>query len=46
MVAYLGQVEESVEGSEDWTQYAERLGHFMAANGIKEAEWEGDDCFP
>ena len=38
MAAYLGQVGEFAEGSEDWTQYVERLGHFMAANGIEEVE--------
>ena len=34
MASYIGHVGEFVEGCEDWSQYAERLGHFMAANGI------------
>ena len=52
MAAYLGQVgdfadgsedwTQYAEGSEDWTQYAECLGHFMAPNGIEEAERKGD----
>ena len=42
MAAYLGQVEDFAEGSEDWTQYAECLGQFMAPNGIEEAERKRD----
>ena len=42
MSACLGQVGEFAEGSEEWTQYAERLGHFMAADGIEEAERKRD----
>ena len=40
MAAYLGQVGEFAEGTEDWTQHAECLGHFMAAKGIGGSEVE------
>ena len=34
MVTLIGSVGEFEPAQEDWAQYAERLGHFMAANGI------------
>ena len=33
-----GSVGEFVPGQEDWTQYAEWLGHFLTANGIDRDE--------
>ena len=42
MTSYIGHVGEFVEGREEWSQYAERLGHFMSANGIIEAERKRD----
>ncbi|KAM3596467.1 uncharacterized protein V6R79_014960 [Siganus canaliculatus] len=35
-MATYGTVGEFVEGSEDWTEYEERLGHFFSANEITE----------
>ena len=32
------RIEEFCDDKEDWDQYAERLKHFFAANGITEAE--------
>ena len=37
MEAQIGNIGEYEEGREDWTQYAERLDHFLAANGITDA---------
>ena len=37
MAASIGSVGEFAPDQEDWTQYAERLGHFLTANGIEEA---------
>ncbi|XP_048860100.1 uncharacterized protein LOC125746627 isoform X3 [Brienomyrus brachyistius] len=33
-----GTVGEFVEGTEDWTEYEERLGHFFSANGISDGD--------
>ena len=33
-MATIGRIEEFREDKEEWSQYAERLGHFFAANGI------------
>ena len=33
-MATVGRIEEFREEKEEWTQYAERLEHFFAANGI------------
>lgn len=38
MAALFGQVGEFVEGQEEWLQYAERLGHYLAVNDIEGAE--------
>ena len=40
MATQLGRIEEFRDEKEDWDhrQYAERLKHFFAANGIAEAE--------
>jgi len=35
MALYIGSVGEFREGKEEWSQYAERLDHFILANGIK-----------
>ena len=40
MAAIFGQIGEFVEGCEQWPQYVERLKHFLAANGITEADRE------
>ena len=37
MAALLGHLGEFNEGQEDWSQYAERVGHYLAANGIEGA---------
>ena len=37
-MATIGRIEEFRDEKEDWDQYAERLEHFFAANGITEAE--------
>ena len=42
MASHIGHVVEFVEGREEWSQYAERLGHFMSVNGITEAERKRD----
>jgi len=36
MAAYIGSVGEFREGKEEWSQYAERLDHFILVNGIKD----------
>lgn len=36
--ATLGTIGEFHEGREEWAQYAERLGHFLAANGITDGD--------
>lgn len=33
-MATIGRIEEFREDKEEWSQYAERLEHFFAANGI------------
>ena len=38
MAVQFGHVGEFEEGCEEWTQYAERLGHFLTANGITDGE--------
>ena len=38
MAAQLGTIGEFHEGREEWTQYAERLDHFLAANGIADPD--------
>ena len=37
-MALFGQLGEFVEGQEEWQQYAERMGHFLAANGVTTEE--------
>ena len=37
IAASIGGVGEFTPDQEDWTQYAERLGHFLTANSIEEA---------
>ena len=37
-MATIGRIKEFHDEKEDWDQYAERLEHFFAANGITEAE--------
>ena len=37
-MATIGRIEEFREDKEDWDQYAERLEHFFAANGITQAD--------
>ena len=37
-MATIGRIEEFREDKEDWDQYAERLDHFFAANGITGAD--------
>ena len=34
----MGQLGEFVEGQEEWQQYTERMGHFLAANGVTTEE--------
>ncbi len=38
MAALLGRLEDFDKSKEDWTQYAERMGHFFIANDIADAE--------
>ena len=38
MTSHIGIIGEFQEGREDWKQYAERLEHFMAANGITDGD--------
>ena len=38
MAVQFGHVGEFEEGREEWTQYAERLGHFLTANGITDGD--------
>ena len=35
--ALYGQVGEYIEGEEEWSQYVERVEHFLAANRIEDA---------
>ena len=42
MAALFGHIGEFVEGREQWPQYVERLKHFLAANGITDAERKRD----
>ena len=37
-MALFGQLGEFVEGQEEWQQYAEHMGHFLAANGVTTEE--------
>ena len=37
-MALFGQLGEFVKGQEEWQQYAERMGHFLAANGVTTEE--------
>ena len=37
-MATIGRIEEFREEKEDWDQYAERLDHFFATNGITGAD--------
>ena len=45
MAALFGHIGEFVEGREQWPQYVERLKHFLAANGITDAERKRDIFF-
>ncbi len=38
MAALYGHVGEYVEGQEEWRQYAERMQHYFAANGVENAD--------
>ena len=38
MAAFIGSIGEYCAGKEEWSQYAERLDHFLAANSIKDAK--------
>ena len=38
MAIQFGHMGEFEEGREEWTQYAERLGHFLTANGITDGD--------
>ena len=38
MAAYIGSIGEYREGKEEWSQYAERLNHFLSANGIEKKD--------
>lgn len=38
MAVQFGHVGEFEEGREEWTHYAERLGHFLTANGITDGD--------
>ena len=40
MAVLFGHIGEFVEGREQWPQYVERLKHFLAANGIMDANRE------
>ena len=42
MAALFGHIGESVERREQWPQYVERLKHFLAANGITDADRKRD----
>ena len=37
-MALFGQLGEFIEGQEEWQQYAERMGHFLAVNGVTTEE--------
>ena len=37
MAVLLGRLEDFDKSKEDWTQYAERMGHFFIANDIADA---------
>lgn len=41
MAALIRQVGEFVEGQEEWSQYAEIVDHYYAANDVTEAEKKG-----
>ena len=45
MAALFGHIGEFVEGREQWPQYVERLKHFLAANGITDADRKRDFFF-
>ena len=45
MAALFGHIGEFVEGREQWPQYVERLKHFLAANGITDADRKRDIFF-
>ena len=38
MAALYGHIGEFVETQEEWRQYAERIQHYFAANGVTDAE--------
>ena len=38
MAALYGHIAEFVETQEEWRQYAERIQHYFAANGVTDAE--------
>ncbi len=38
MTALYGHIGEYVEGQDEWRQYAERIQHYFAANGVTEVE--------
>ena len=38
MAAFIGSIGEYCAGKEEWSQYAERLDHFLAANSIEDAK--------
>ena len=42
MASYIGHVDKFVESRKEWSQYEERLGYFMSANGTTEAEQKRD----
>ena len=37
-MATIGRIKEFFDNKEDWNQYAKRLEHFFAINGVTEAE--------
>ena len=41
MQAQIGRVGEFDQNLESWEQYAERLGHFIHANGIQDVTKKG-----
>ena len=41
MQAQIGRVGEFDQNLESWEQYAERLGHFLHANGIQDVTKKG-----
>ena len=42
MASYIRHNGEFVQSREEWSQYAEHLGHFMSANDVTEAESKRD----